>query len=97
MYNVVDTFWAGRLSTDSLAAISLNFPMYMLMMSLGVGFSSAAGALISNAIGSGRHQASRVYLAKIISLSLIFFALAAILLHFFLEDIFILLNSSGMC
>ena len=27
MYNVVDTFWAGKLSTDSLAGLSLNFSL----------------------------------------------------------------------
>lgn len=95
MYNVVDTFWAGRLSTDSLAALSINFPMYMLMMSLGVGFSSAAGALISNALGSGNSRASRTYLSKIITISLMFFIAAGSILYIFLDDIFILLNAEG--
>ncbi|MDC7226787.1 MAG: MATE family efflux transporter [Spirochaetales bacterium] len=95
MYNVVDTYWAGRLSTDSLAALSINFPMYMLVMALGVGFSGAAAALISNAIGAGREEAARKYLARIITVSIISFFITGIILFFFLEDIFILLNSRG--
>lgn len=95
MYNVVDTFWAGQLSTDSLAALSINFPMYMLIMSLGVGFSGAAGALISNAIGAGNERGARTYLSKIITIALASFILAGTVLFFFLDDIFILLNSEG--
>ena len=95
MYNVVDTFWAGRLSTDSLAALSLNFPVFMLAMSLGVGFSGAAGALTANAIGAGRDQRARSWLFRIITVALGFFLTAAIVLHIFIDDIFILLNSEG--
>lgn len=95
MYNVVDTYWAGRLSTDALAAISLNFPLFMLAMSLGIGFSGAAGALISNSIGAGDESAARKYLAKIITISLVSFIAAAVILFVFLEDIFVLLNSDG--
>ena len=95
MYNVVDTFWAGKLSTDSLAALSINFPMYMLLMSLGVGFSGAAGALIANAIGAGEEKASRTWLSKIISVSLVSFIAVGIIIFIFVENIFILLNSEG--
>ena len=95
MYNVVDTYWAGQLSTDSLAALSVNFPMYMLVMSLGIGFSGAASALISNAIGAGDTRAAHTYLSKIMTIALVSFIAAAVILLFFLEDIFILLNSEG--
>jgi len=95
MYNIVDTFWAGRLSTDSLAALSLNFPMYMLAMSLGIGFAGAAGALIANAIGAGDEEGSRKYHAQALSLAAVFSISAAIILFIFLKPIFILLNGEG--
>ena len=95
MYNVVDTFWAGQLSTDSLAGLSLNFPLYMLIMALGIGFSSGAGALIANEIGAGREKSSGRYLSQTISLTLIFSASSALILFFFLKPLFILLNGSG--
>jgi len=34
-YNLVDTFWLGRYSDASLAAISFAFPMVFLLISLG--------------------------------------------------------------
>jgi len=59
MYNVVDTFWAGRLSTDALAALSLSFPVFFVLIAMGSGFSTGATALIGNALGrSDRREAA---------------------------------------
>jgi len=51
MYNVVDTYYAGRLSTEALAALSLTFPIYFSLLAMGMGFSTGATALIGNALG----------------------------------------------
>jgi len=34
MYNVVDTYFAGQLSTTALAALSLSFPIFFLLISI---------------------------------------------------------------
>ncbi|ELK44952.1 multi antimicrobial extrusion family drug/sodium antiporter, partial [Haloferax sp. BAB-2207] len=34
-YNLADTVWLGRLSTDAVAAISLAFPLIFLLISVG--------------------------------------------------------------
>jgi len=51
MYNVVDTYYAGNLSTDALAALSLTFPIFFFLLAVGLGFSSGTTALIGNALG----------------------------------------------
>jgi putative MATE family efflux protein len=51
MYNVVDTFYAGHFSTEALAALSLTFPIFFLLLAVGLGFSTGATALIGNALG----------------------------------------------
>lgn len=51
MYNVVDTVYAGHYSTEALAALSLTFPIFFLLLAVGLGFSSGATALIGNALG----------------------------------------------
>lgn len=56
LFNVVDTFWAGRYSTDALAALSLSFPIFFLMVAMGMGFSTGATALIGNALGAGNRR-----------------------------------------
>jgi len=53
MYNVVDTYYAGRMSTEALAALSLTFPIYFSLLAMGMGFSTGATALIGNALGRG--------------------------------------------
>lgn len=39
MYNIVDTFYAGLISTEAIAALSISFMIYFLIMGLGYGFS----------------------------------------------------------
>jgi putative MATE family efflux protein len=53
MYNVVDTYYAGHLSTEALAALSLTFPIFFFLLAVGLGFSSGTTALIGNALGRG--------------------------------------------
>ena len=60
MFNVVDTFYAGLMSTDALAALSLSFPVFFTLLAMGAGFSTGATALIGNALGQGdRVEAAR--------------------------------------
>ena len=34
MFNVVDTFFAGKIGTTAVAALSLNFPMFILILAI---------------------------------------------------------------
>lgn len=74
LYNVVDTFWAGRYSTDGLAALSLSFPIFFLMIAMGMGFATGATALMGHALGSDDRRGA----ARIASQSLVLSLLAAI-------------------
>ena len=56
MYNVVDTYFAGQLSTEALAALSLSFPVFFTLIAMGSGFSTGATALIGNALGAGNRR-----------------------------------------
>lgn len=51
-YNLADTFWLGRYSTDALAAISFGFPMVFLLISLGMGLSVAGSVLVAQHTGA---------------------------------------------
>ncbi len=56
MYNVVDTFYAGRFSTAALAALTANFPIFIIILGLGYGLSSGAMVLIANSLGAKRQR-----------------------------------------
>lgn len=77
MYNVVDTYWAGRLSTDALAGLSLTFPVFAMLLAVAVGTSAGSNALISNYIGAGHIQRSRQILAQALSFGVVLTAVAA--------------------
>ena len=61
MFNVVDTYYGGQVSTEALAALSLSFPVFFLIIAVGAGISTGATALIGHALGSGeREEASHL-------------------------------------
>ncbi|HPR52904.1 MAG TPA: MATE family efflux transporter, partial [Deltaproteobacteria bacterium] len=53
MFNVVDTFYGGLISTQVLASLSLSFPLFFLIIAIGSGIATGATALIANAYGAG--------------------------------------------
>jgi putative MATE family efflux protein len=55
-YNLVDTFFVGKLGTAQLAAMSFTFPVTMAANSIALGLGVGAAAVISRAIGSKNHD-----------------------------------------
>lgn len=55
MYNVVDTYFGGLISTQALAALSLSFPVFFLIIATGNGFAAGMTALIGTALGASDH------------------------------------------
>ena len=52
MYNVVDTYYGGVISTEALAALSLTFPVFFIVLAMGTGVSTGGTALIATALGA---------------------------------------------
>ncbi len=51
LYNVTDTYFAGQISTEALAALSLSFPVFFMVIAVAGGMSEALTALVGNALG----------------------------------------------
>ena len=49
MYNVVDTYFGGLISTQTLAAMSLSLPVFFVIISMGSGISTGVTAQIGRA------------------------------------------------
>lgn len=83
MYNVVDTFYGGLVSTEALAALSLSFPVFFLIIAFGTGIGSGTTALMGHSIGAGnkalaRHYADQAFVFMfVISVFLTFVGLGA--------------------
>ncbi|MEM9009911.1 MAG: MATE family efflux transporter [Pseudomonadota bacterium] len=60
LYNVVDMFYAGLISTDALAGLSISFQAFFILISFGFGLGIGLSSLIGNALGArDRPRAAR--------------------------------------
>lgn len=55
-YQLIDTFWVGRLGEDAIAAVSLSFPIIFLMFAIGGGLAIAGSILVAQSIGAKNTQ-----------------------------------------
>jgi putative efflux protein, MATE family len=70
-YNLADTFWLGRYSTEALAAISLGFPLVYLFISLGLGFTVAGSVLVAQHTGADEPERAEYAASQTVSLTLL--------------------------
>ncbi|MFW5694869.1 MAG: MATE family efflux transporter [Alkalispirochaeta sp.] len=85
IYNVVDTYWGGQLSTDALAGLSLSFPVFGMLLAVAVGTSAGSNALIANYLGAGDEGRARYILAQSLSFGVVLTAVLSIPLLIFLR------------
>ena len=61
LFNIVDTFFAGKISSDALAALAKSFPLYFIIISAGIGIVAGCNSLISNSLGQRNRFAALIY------------------------------------
>jgi len=84
-YNVADMFWVGRVSAEAVAAVSLMFPTAWLFVSVAMGITAAAVAVVSQHVGAGRERRAEVAVAQVVVLA-VAVAVALALLGFLLRE-----------
>ncbi len=78
-YNLVDTWFAGKISAEAIGAIAKSFPIYFTIIAVGVGIGAATNAMIGNAIGEKKERVASIYIAQ----SLIFALVISVLVTIF--------------
>ena len=58
-FNLVDTFFVGRLGTLPLAAMSFTFPVVFVVASISLGLGVGTASLVSRALGRGDQREIR--------------------------------------
>ncbi len=71
LFNVVDTIYSGLISTQAIAALSLSFPIFFILISIGTGLSTGATAIISNHLGREDHTEGKIYALQTISFGIL--------------------------
>ncbi len=59
LFNVVDSFWVGRLGAAELAAMSFTFPVSLLVMAVSMGMAVGTTSVVSRFIGAGERERVR--------------------------------------
>ena len=78
-YNLVDTWFAGKISAEAISAIAKSFPIYFTIIAVGVGIGAATNAMIGNSIGEKKERVASMYIAQ----SLIFALVVSLLVTIF--------------
>ncbi|MBN2802325.1 MAG: MATE family efflux transporter [Deltaproteobacteria bacterium] len=68
MYNVVDTFYAKYLGTPGLAALTIAFPLFFVIVAVGYGLSAGTTAIIATELGADKRKSAGFFLAQSVTL-----------------------------
>jgi len=75
LYNLSDFWFAGRISVDALAGISIAGTVFFLLIAAGIGLQIGASAVIAPAVGANNATDAQRWAREIIGLSLVISAL----------------------
>jgi putative MATE family efflux protein len=94
LYNIVDTFFAGKISAEALSALSKSFPVYFIIIATSIGVTVAGTSLIGNSIGEKNEKNSLFYFSHIIYFGVLISIIITFIGLNFSGDIFELMGSS---
>jgi len=95
MYNVVDTFYIGQISTEAISALTYSFMIFFMLLSVSFGLSSAITAYVGGALGKHKRSMARIYTSHGISLFVIIAFILTVLSFLLLKFIFVMMGASG--
>ena len=62
LFNLVDTFYAGKISPEALSALAKSFPLYFIIISAGIGIVAGCNSLISSSLGQRNIVLANIYI-----------------------------------
>jgi len=95
LFNIVDTFYAGKISPEAIAALAKSFPLYFLIISAGIGIVAGCNSLIANSLGSNNKIAASIYSYNTLIYAFFVSILITFLGIFFSNDLLSFMGSSG--
>ncbi len=79
LYNIVDSWFAGFISTQALAALGLSFPVFFCILAMGMGIATGSTAILSNALGEGNRDEMQLFATQAMTFGVILSVLLTIL------------------
>ena len=94
-YNLADMFWLGRYSAEAVAAVALMFPTAWMFISVAMGLTAAANAIVSQHIGAGNERAAQNVVAQTVILALVIASLLALIGFLIRHPLVALIGAEG--
>jgi putative MATE family efflux protein len=95
IFNIVDTFYIGKLGSRELAAIAFTFPIPLIVGSVAFGIGIAATSFVSMALGSGKSDEVSCYATDSLSMVVILGVLLTIIGELTIEPLFKFMGASN--
>lgn len=93
LYNLVDTFWLGKIGPNELAAITIVTPLQQMTTSFGAGITASGAILLTQFIGAKDYKEAKKMLAQLAVYALGFSLFLSILAIRFADPILIWLGT----
>jgi len=94
LFNIVDTFFAGKISPEALSALAKSFPIYFIIIAACVGVTVGGTSLIANSIGEHNKKNVLIYFAQTIVFGIILSVFITFIGLYYASDIFLIMGSS---
>jgi len=94
LYNVVDTFFAGKISPEALSALSKSFPIYFIIIATSIGVTVAGTSLIGNSIGAKDNKKTLKYFSHIVYYGILISIIITFLGLYFSKKVFLMMGST---
>ena len=95
LYNVVDVYYAGLLSTEAQAGLAIGYQAFFILMAVGFGLSSALSTLVSNAKGSGDAAEAQRYVVQGLAFGGVITASCMVIGWFLGPELIVLVSEPG--
>lgn len=78
LYNLIDTFWASKVSEQAVAGLGVSFPIFLLMLGVAIGLGQGTTVLTSHAVGAGHEERAGKTVVQALLLSILASAALAV-------------------
>lgn len=95
MFNVVDTWYAGMISTLAQAGLAISFPVFFIILSVGMGIGTGTTALIANALGRRNVREARMYARQALTFGFLISLVLSLVGYLVVPYLFRFMNASG--
>ena len=95
LYNIADTYFAGKISPEALSALTKSFPIYFIIIASSIGITVAGTSLIGNSIGEKNNKNASIYFCQLIFFSFLIVLLITFIGLNYASEVFSIMGSTN--